>query len=312
MARKLRVEYPGAIYHVMNRGDRREPIFKDDTDRQRFIETLGEACAKTGWQVHAYVLMPNHFHLVVETPQPNLVAGMKWFLGTYTSRFNWRHKLFGHLFSGRYKSLIVDGSGSGYLKSVCDYVHLNPARAKLVAADARSKDFAWSSWPAYLLAPSKRPAWLRVDRLLGECGIPKDSPAGRQRLDQALEGRRGTEEGGEFKAIRRGWCLGEEAFRQELLAQMGERMGAEHYGEERAQTAEVLAEQIIAEELQRRRWKEADLKIRPKGDAVKVALATRLRAETTMTVGWLAERLEMGTRGHLNHLLYRQRKSGEE
>jgi REP element-mobilizing transposase RayT len=100
MARKLRVEYPGAVYHVMNRGDRREPIFMDDADRRRFVESLGEACAKTGWQVHAYVLMPNHFHLVVETPQPNLVAGMKWLLGTYTSRFNRRHKLFGHLFSG--------------------------------------------------------------------------------------------------------------------------------------------------------------------------------------------------------------------
>jgi REP element-mobilizing transposase RayT len=88
MARQLRVEYAGAIYHVMNRGDRRELIFMDDADRQRFVETLGEVCAKTGWQVHAYVLMPNHFHWVVETPQPNLVTGMKWLLGTYTSRFN--------------------------------------------------------------------------------------------------------------------------------------------------------------------------------------------------------------------------------
>ena len=77
MARKLRVAYPGAIYHVMNRGDRREPIFHDDQDRQRFLETLEEACAKTGWQVHALCLMPNHFHLVVETPQPNLVAAMR-------------------------------------------------------------------------------------------------------------------------------------------------------------------------------------------------------------------------------------------
>jgi putative transposase len=126
----------------MNRGDRRELIFMDDADRQRFVETLGEVCAKTGWQVHAYVLMPNHFHWVVETPQPNLVAGMKWLLGTYTSRFNRRHKLFGHLLSGRYKSLIVDGSGSGYLKSVGDYVHLNPARAKLVVADAPLQRFA--------------------------------------------------------------------------------------------------------------------------------------------------------------------------
>ena len=311
MARKLRVEYPGAIYHVMNRGDRREPIFKDEADRQRFVETLAEVCAKTGWQAHAYVLMPNHFHLVVETPQPNLVGGMKWFLGTYTSRFNRRHKLFGHLFSGRYKALIVDGSARGYLKSVCDYVHLNPARANLLSADAPLKNFAWSSWPAYLLAPSKRAAWLRVDRLLGECGILKDSPAGRQRLEQGLEERRGGEEGEEFKRIRRGWYLGEETFREELLAQMSERMGAEHYGEERAQTAEAMAEQIIAQELQRRRWKEADLKTWPKGDPTKVALAARLRAQTTMTVGWIAERLAMGTRGSLNHLLYRLRKSGE-
>ena len=132
VARKLRVQYPGALYHVMNRGDRREPIFRDDADRQSFLATLGEVCLKTSWQVHAYCLMPNHFHLVVETPQANLVAGMKWFLGTYTSRFNRRHKLFGHVFSGRYKSLIVDSSGSGYLRTVCDYVHLNPARAKLL------------------------------------------------------------------------------------------------------------------------------------------------------------------------------------
>ncbi|MCC6823874.1 MAG: transposase [Verrucomicrobia subdivision 3 bacterium] len=133
---------------------------------------------KTGWQVHAYVLMPNHFHLVVETPPPNLVAGMKWLLGTYTSRFNRRHKLFGHLFSGRYKSLTVEGFGSGYLKSVCDYVHLNPARGKLVTVDVPLKSLAWSSWPAYLLAPSKRPAWLRVDRLLGEWGIPQGQSGG--------------------------------------------------------------------------------------------------------------------------------------
>jgi REP-associated tyrosine transposase len=162
----LRVEYAGAIYHVMNRGDRREPIFKDDADRQRFLETLAEACVKRGWQVHAYCLMPNHFHLVVETPQPNLVVGMKWFLGTYTNRFNRRHKLFGHSFSGRYKSLLVDGSGNGYLKTVCDYVHLNAARAKLLRPHEPLRSYPWSSWPEYLKAPSRRPGWLRVDLLL--------------------------------------------------------------------------------------------------------------------------------------------------
>lgn len=110
----------------MNRGDRQEPIFEDDEDRRRFVDALSEVCLKTGWQVHAYCLMGNHFHLVAETPQANLVAGMKWFMGTYMSRFNRRHKRFGHLSAGRYKALIVDGSGAGHLRSVCDYMHLNP------------------------------------------------------------------------------------------------------------------------------------------------------------------------------------------
>ncbi|MBI4662400.1 MAG: transposase, partial [Verrucomicrobia bacterium] len=106
---------------------------------------LAEACVKTGWQVHAYCLMGNHFHLVMETPQANLVAGMQWLLSTYTARFNRRHRRFGHLFSGRYKSLVVDGSGTGYLRTVCEYVHLNPVRAKLLTPEQRLRDYGWSS-----------------------------------------------------------------------------------------------------------------------------------------------------------------------
>jgi len=184
----------------MNRGDRREPIFKDDRDRENFVKTLDETCAKTGWHVHAYCLMPNHFHLVVETPHPNLVAGMKWFLGTYTSRFNRRHKLFGHLFSGRYKSLLVDGSGNGYLKAVCDYVHLNASRAKLLRPNQPLSGYRWSSWAEYIKPPSRRPIWLRLDRLLGECKIPKDSPAGRRELDRQLEARRIEEDGTAYRS----------------------------------------------------------------------------------------------------------------
>ena len=112
----------------MNPGDRREPIFRDDLDHKRFLITLADVCKKTDWQIHAYCLMGNHFHLVVETPNPNLVAGIKWFLSTYTARFNRRHKLFGHLFSGRYKALIVDGRSNGYLRTVCDYASQSHAR----------------------------------------------------------------------------------------------------------------------------------------------------------------------------------------
>jgi len=94
MARRLPVEFPGAIYHVMNPGDRREDIFHDDRDRESFLNTLGEACAKTNWQIHAYCLMWNLFHLALETPQANLVASMKWFLGTYGSEGRaWRRRV---------------------------------------------------------------------------------------------------------------------------------------------------------------------------------------------------------------------------
>ena len=120
MPRSLRIEYEGAVYHVMSRGDRREAIFRGSADRERFLQTLDEACGKTEWQVHALCLMSNHFHLVIETPGGNLVAGMKWLLGTYTSRFNRRHKLVGHLFSGRYKALVIDADTLGYLRTVCD------------------------------------------------------------------------------------------------------------------------------------------------------------------------------------------------
>src|SRR6266446_4000737 len=251
MARKLRIQYEGAIYHVMNRGDHREDIFRNDKDRELFLETLGEACAKTDWQIHSLCLMRNHFHLVVETPKANLVDGMKWLLGTYTARFNRRHKLFGHLFSGRYKALFVDGSGNGYLKTVCDYVHLNAARAKLLSAKEKLRAFRWSSYGEYLKAKEQRLPWLRVDRLLGEHGIAKDTPAGRDQFEARMEWRRASEDCEDFKEVERGWCLGSEAFRKELLAQMSQQAGAEHYGREIRESSQGKAERIIAEELKR-------------------------------------------------------------
>lgn len=303
MARKLRIQYAGAIYHVMNRGDHREDIFADDEDRQRFLQTLGEACQKTSWQVHAYCLMKNHFHLVVETPQANLVAGMKWFLGTYTSRYNRRHKEFGHLFSGRYKSLVVDGSGNGYLKTVCDYVHLNPARAGLLKSGEPLSAYAWSSYAHYLAAPSRRPAWLCVERLLGEWRIPKDSVAGRRVFVEEMEKRRLEGTPGQFKPVERGWCLGDEQFRKELLEQVNSRPGVRHFGEAVQEAEEARAERLLEEALQRAGWTKADLKTRRKGDPAKVALAQALRAATTMPLSWIAQRVNMGTRGYAAWLL---------
>jgi len=312
MPRKPRIEYPGAIYHVMSRANGKGKIFETDVDRQDFIKTLAEACGKTGFEIHAYCLMSNHFHLVVETPHGNLVAGMRWFLSAYTLRFNLRHKRFGHVFSGRYKALVMDGSGNGYLRTVCDYVHLNPVRARLLRAEQRLLEYPWSSFGWYLAAPPHRPAWLRVDRLLGEHGIKQDSAAGRQEFERRMEARRAVEsDENEWQRIRRGWCLGPAEFKASLLERMEGRLGEHHAGEFKRESAESKAERIIQEELKRLKWQQKELRQRAKSDSAKLAIAARLRRETTLTLPWIAARLHAGTWKSLNAKLHRWRKINE-
>jgi len=250
--------------------------------------------------------MRNHFHLVLETPQPNLVFGMKWLLGVYTKRFNIRHKLCGHLFAGRYKALVVEGSGNGYLRTVCDYVHLNPVRAKMLAPEVALESYRWSSYPEYLKPADQRPGWLRVDRLLGEKGIPKDSEAGRRQFAMLMERRRAEESGADYEEIRRDWVLGSEAFRQELLAAVRERVGPSHYGAQRQETGLQKSERIVQEELECLGWDEDQLRARRKGHRAKVLLARRLRQETTMSLKWIAQRLHMGSWTYVSNLLNEQ------
>lgn len=312
MPRQLRVEYAGAIYHVLSRGDRKKAIFLDDVDRQDFLKTLAETCQKTGFEVHAYSLMKNHFHLVIETPRANLVAGMRWLLSAYTIRLNHRHKLCGHVFSGRYKSLVVDGSSDGYLRTVCDYTHLNPVRARLLAPSSRLLEYPWSSFGLYLADPKYRPNWLRVDRLLGEHGLHQDTAATRREFERRMETRR-AEEGdpAQWKGVRRGWCLGGNEFKNALLKGMRGQLGANHSGALRRESEWERAEVLVAGELKRLGWSEADLKRRAKSDPAKVALAARVRQETTLTIAQIAQRLQMGSRNTLNNRLTEWRKKNE-
>src|SRR5262249_45563950 len=154
-------------------------------------------------------------------------------------------------------SLLVGGEG-GYLRTVCDYVHLNPVRAKILPADQPLRSFRWSSLPSYLRPSWERPAWLRVDRLFGECGIAQDNAAGREEFEARLERRRTEESAAEFKPIRQAWYFGPEPLRKELLGQMT--TSSSHYGPEVRESANEKAERIVCEELQKVNWNESDVR----------------------------------------------------
>jgi putative transposase len=307
MARPLRVEYRGAMYHVMSRGDRRQAIFRTPADKSLFLETLSGACRKTGWQIHAYCLMSNHFHFVLETPAGNLVAGMKWLLGTYTMRFNRVHSYSGHLFGGRYKAQIIDDIAGEYLRTAVDYVHLNPVRAGLVSEGKPLAEYEWSSYPAYLASARKRPAWLRVDRVLGEHGIQKSDSRGRREFERRMENRRGEDAASALTQMRSGWRIGGEDFLQRLLEKWPGTLREHHGSSERVETDTVRARQLISAELDRAGWDEARLASERKGHPLKVALARRLRQETTMSLKRIAAELHIGTWTHLNRLLHTKR-----
>lgn len=160
MARPLRIEYPGAVYHITTRGNAGQAVFLDDHDRAAFLSTYAEVGSRMQWRCFAYCLMEDHYHLVIETPKPNLSKGMRQLNGVYTQRFNQRHDRSGHLFQGRYKAIVVERSR--YLMDVCRHVVLNPVRMGLVRKAASWK---WSSYRATagLEAP---PPWLDTERIL--------------------------------------------------------------------------------------------------------------------------------------------------
>ena len=302
MARKARVEFAGAVYHVLDRGDRREAIFRDEQDRERFLATLGEACGRTGWRIHAWVLMSNHYHLLVETPQANLVAGMRWFQTTCTVRFNRRHRMSGHLFQGRYKAVVVDPAERSYFATLSDYIHLNPVRARLVGLDGRLFDYRWSSYRWYAAKAGRAP-WFTSAWVLGELGLADDS-AGRHAYAERMR-RRAVEELSEaaesatIAQLRRGWCLGGAAFRERMLAlldNVGEKLKRrrEVDGPVRRSHGEDEAGRLLARGLAILGLGVEQLAELPKGDARKTALASLIRQRTIVPNQWIARELHLG------------------
>ena len=162
MARPLRIEYDGAVYHVTSRGNERKNIFKDDEDRSLFLDTIKKVNEKHNWLCHAYCLMNNHYHLVIETPDGNLSKGMRQLNGVYTQAFNKRHDRVGHIFQGRYKAILV--SKESHLLETCRYVVLNPVRAK---ATGTPEEWKWSSYRSTAGLEKPHPC-LTIDWILGQ------------------------------------------------------------------------------------------------------------------------------------------------
>ena len=328
MARSLRFEYAGAFYHVMARGNARQRIFVQESDRTLFLRSLGEACARTGWRVHAWVLMDNHYHLLIETPEPNLVAGIQWLQNAYTRRFNTRHRAWGRLFGDRYKAVPVEGSGY-YYETLLDYLHLNPARAGLVRAKEGGSlaDYLWSSVAGgYALNAAKRPPWLAATDGLAIFQLA-DTASGRRRFVERLD-RRAAEEARarcgvpapEAEAdrrrsdLRRGWYWGSQAFAERLLALMASPRPTPK-GRPAGRTAEQRthgereAHRLLREGLVRAGLSAEDLASTPGSEPRKVALALKIWQNTTVTHRWLAENLFMRSAANASQQLHRARLS---
>ncbi len=202
MTRPLRIEFPGAIYHVTSRGDRREPIFDDDVDRERLLAIVAQTLQRCDAQMLAYCLMGNHYHFVLYTRRANLSALMQQLNGIYTQAYNRRHAKVGHLFQGRFKAILVDRDS--YLLEVCRYVELNPVRAGMVESPG---DWPWSSYRAHCLQ-CDAPGWLDVDGLHGYL-------LGKEASTMALR-RRAVRRYAELVAAPQVRSLWEQALRQQI------------------------------------------------------------------------------------------------
>ncbi|HWY78111.1 MAG TPA: transposase, partial [Verrucomicrobiae bacterium] len=302
MSRSLRIEYAGAIYHVMGRGNQGRRIYADDGDRRMWLATLAEAWRRMGWRVHAYVLMDNHYHLLLETPEANLVSGMKWLQGTYTQRYNARHRKRGHLFQGRYRGVVVAAEPGDYFQTVSTYIHLNPARAELIrAGEHKLWEYPWSSYPSY--ARRAPPEWLTTGRVLASAGLRPGDRRGYEAYIEArvLElgvraGRKALEAA--WAGLRRGWYVGEEEFGKGLLARAREALLGKrpesHAGGAKAAHDLAHAQRLVGVGMDLLGLDQADLAQTPKGQIEKLVLAWWVYGRTVVTRRWIAETLKMG------------------
>jgi len=295
MARKLRFEFAGGLYHVLNRGNYRKWIFRQEGAKAAFEQTLFEACERCGWLLHAYVVMGNHYHLALETPEPNLSEGMRWLQSVFATRFNRFRRESGHLFQGRFKSIVVEDEDR--LGALCHYIHLNPVRAGICEVEGLRK-LPFCSM-RHLWQKRQRPKFLRLESCLRAAGGLRDTPAGRAKYLQYLAWLAEDEPAQKdlaFERMSRGWVLGTKSFRKALLAEEKQKqvmyaLGGNEARELREAAWELRLERCL--ELLGRTIEEAAAE--PKSADWKVAIAAHMKTRLLCRNNWLGEQLSMGS-----------------
>lgn len=296
------------MHHVINRGNYRRDLFESVGAAEAFLRTLFEAATKFGWRVHAYVLMRNHFHLAVETPEPTLGEGMHWLQSSMATRFNRLRSESGHLFQGRYQALLIEDAAA--LARVVDYIHLNPVRAKIVPPE-QATNYRWSSLAALLKGP--RPALLTAQDWLQARGGWSDNAAGHRAYasylrelaqDEAAWSREGLVD------LAQGWAIGSLAWRRALAKEHAARSLTSGLPRtERMELRQASWQACLDANLRKLKKAASKLNTKPLKQPWKIILAERIRQESGASIGWLADRLQLGGSATLRGYLHQARRA---
>jgi putative transposase len=296
------MEYPGAVYHVISRGNYRKDLFTVGKSGNAFEKALFEVVERCDWKLHGYVIMSNHYHLAVEIRQPNLVDGMRWLQSTFANRFNRFTGERGHVFQGRYKSLLIEPDRP--LSGLVDYIHLNPVRAGIVSVE-NLKDYRLSSFPKFF-SKTLRPGLVRSDFLMHR-QLP-DSPYGMRKYWEQLHLSEAKDVENREELRRRycrGWIVAGDEYRRQIQARYSDQNLSESTGKEvlRAMKEERW-EEMVLKALKLRNKSEADIRNEGKAVEWKVEIAVELRKNSTASNPWIAGRLHMGHPTRVSNLVH--------
>lgn len=292
MPRRLRVQYKDALYHVINRGNYRLPVFASVGAARSFEATLGEASAMHGWRIHAHVVMRNHFHLALETPRANLVEGMHWLESTFASRFNRFRSEHGHVFQGRYQALVIENAEA--LFRVINYIHLNPVVAKIVEA-GRVADFRWSSLGQ--ISRGMRPSWMAAEVPLRQLGLKDERSEWKQYVSYliALAGDPREQKRQGFDELTSGWAIGTIGWKRALAREFSHlRLDVGLSAGGVRELNEARWSDALTKALRECGHGESEIALTPPSTLWKIAIAANLRREAGAPYSWIARKLNFG------------------